>query len=62
MDFSVEQNRWETLTYEEKNQQLYLKQVKLLKTFLEKGAISRDQFNKSLHDLTVKMGAGSNRQ
>lgn len=35
---------------------LYLEQKKLLETFLEKGAISRAQFEKSLHDLTVKMG------
>ena len=28
------------------------------KTFLEHGAISKEQHDKSLHDLTVKMGYG----
>ena len=34
---------------------LYLKQVALLDTFLEKHAITRAQYEKSLHDLTEKM-------
>ena len=38
------------------NHQLYLKQKALLDTFLEKHAISQAQYNKSLHDLTEKMG------
>ncbi|MBO4495610.1 MAG: hypothetical protein J5752_07125 [Clostridiales bacterium] len=37
---------------------LYLKQKELLETFLEKGAISQKQFDKSFHDLTEKMGEG----
>lgn len=36
--------------------QLYLKQKHLLDTFLEHGAISQEQYNKSLGDLTEKMG------
>lgn len=40
----------------EKNHLLYLKQKELLETFLEKGAISRAQYEKSLRDLTEKMG------
>ncbi|MBQ9464390.1 MAG: hypothetical protein IJU67_03830 [Lachnospiraceae bacterium] len=43
-------------SYSEKNHLLYLKQKELLETFLEKGAISRAQYEKSLHDLTEKMG------
>ncbi len=35
---------------------LYFEQKKLLETFLKNGAITRAQFEKSLHDLTVKMG------
>lgn len=38
------------------NEELYKKQMKLLKTFLEHGAISQAQYDKSSHDLTVKMG------
>ena len=44
------------LTHEEKNHLLYLRQKALLDTFLEKGAISKAQYEKSLHDLTEKMG------
>ena len=51
---------WATMTHEEKNRILYQKQKKLLATFLEKGAISKDQYEKSLHDLTEKMGAKLN--
>ena len=40
----------------EQRHQLYLKQVALLDTFLEKHAITRAQYEKSLHDLTEKMG------
>ena len=41
---------------EEKNVQLYLRQKALLDRFLQNGAISKEQHDKSLHDLTVKMG------
>jgi len=47
---------WETLTSEEKRRALYDRQVATLKTFLEHGAITQAQHDKSLHDLTVKMG------
>ncbi len=46
---------WNNLTYEEKNHALYEKQKRMLEEFLERGAISKDQFEKSLHDLTEKM-------
>ena len=48
----------ETLTYEEKRKKLYYDQKKLLDTFLEHGAITRAQYEKSLGDLTEKMGMG----
>ncbi len=44
------------MTAEEKKRDLYLRQKQLLNTFLEHGAISRAQYDKSLGDLTVKMG------
>ncbi len=50
------QDRWENLTRDEKNHILYLKQKSLLETLLVRNAISRKQFDKSLHELTVKMG------
>ena len=47
---------WETLTPEQKRRELYDRQVALLDTFLEHRAISQEQHDKSLQDLTVKMG------
>jgi len=47
---------WERLSPEEKKKQLFLNQKKLLDTFLEKNAISKAQYDKSLGDLTDKMG------
>ena len=49
---------WEALTPEEKRRALYDRQVATLKTFLEHGAITQEQHDNSLHDLTVKMGYG----
>ena len=49
---------WETMSYAEKNEALYLRQKALLDTLLEHGAISRAQHDKSLHDLTDKMRKG----
>lgn len=37
------------------NDDLYLRQVAMLKGFLERNAISQAQFDKSYHDLTEKM-------
>ncbi len=37
------------------NRDLYLKQKRLLDTFLEHGAIDRAQYDKSLGDLKAKM-------
>ena len=48
----------EAMTPEQKHRELYDRQVATLKTFLEHGAITQAQHDKSLHDLTVKMGYG----
>ena len=45
-------------SYDDKKRALYLRQKEMLEQFMAKGAISEAQFNKSLHDLTVKMGYG----
>ena len=47
---------WSQLSSEEKKKKLYIKQKKLLDIFLERKAISRKQYEKSLGDLTEKMG------
>ena len=52
----LEKTEWSSLTHEEKNHQLFLRQKKLLDLFLENGAISQAQHDKSLHDLIEKMG------
>ena len=51
----MEQEEWERLSPEEKRVQLYLNQKQTLEAFLERGAISQAQFDKSLGDLTLKM-------
>lgn len=52
----MDQLEWEQLSPEQKRIQLYLKQKKTLEMFLEHGAISQAQYDKSLGDLTEKMG------
>ena len=51
---------WDAMTHEDKNRLLFLRQKELLVTFLEKKAISQEQYEKSLHDLTEKMGYSEN--
>ena len=43
------------LSLAEKKHRLFLSQKQTLDLFLERGAISRRQYEKSLHDLCVKM-------
>ena len=52
----MNQTEWEHLTSSEKKQELYFRQKGMLDKFLERGAISGSQYEKSLGDLTVKMG------
>lgn len=56
MDASFENDDWSNLNDGEKNRLLYLRQKKTLDVFLEHGAISQAQYDKSLRDLTEKMG------
>ena len=58
---NVENTDWSTISYEEKNRQLFLRQKKMLDMFLERGAISQAQHDKSLHDLIEKMGMAAER-
>ena len=51
---------WSSLSYREKNRQLFLRQKKTLDMFLECGAISQAQHDKSLRDLIEKMGLQEN--
>lgn len=55
-DGIMEQMDWSTLSCEEKKKQLYLKQKDLLDMFLERNAITKSDYEKSLGDLTRKMG------
>lgn len=47
---------WNGLSPEEKKKQLFRNQKELLDEFLAHKAISQAQYNKSLGDLTEKMG------
>ena len=47
---------YSALTPEEKKIDLFLRQKRTLDLFLERSAISRAQYDKSLGDLTEKMG------
>ena len=51
-----DENRWETLTPDEKKRELFLRQKHTLDLFLEKHAISKAQYDKSLGDLITLMG------
>ncbi len=53
---AADNTNWDSLSHEEKNRQLFLRQKELLDKFLERGAISQAQHDKSLHDLIEKMG------
>ena len=50
------QIEWEQLSPEDKKKQLFLKQKNILDLFLERNAISKAQYDKSLGDLILKMG------
>lgn len=52
----MENSTWAGMTREEKTHELFSEQKQTLDLFLERGAISREQYEKSLHDLTEKMG------
>ena len=52
----LENADWASLTHAEKNRLLFVRQKKTLDMFLERGAITQAQHDKSLHDLIEKMG------
>lgn len=54
----VENQCWSELSPEEKKKELYLRQKRVLDDFLERGAITQAQYDKSFGDLTEKMGMG----
>lgn len=51
----MENSEWSSLTAEEKKKQLFLTQKATLDSFLERRAISQEQYDKSLGDLKTKM-------
>ena len=50
----AEHIEWEQLSPEDKKKQLFLRQKNTLNLFLERNAISKDQYDKSLGDLIEK--------
>ena len=53
---TLDQEAWGRLSPDEKKKQLYLQQKEVLDKFLERGAITKAEYNKSFGDLTRKMG------
>ena len=51
-----DKKQWETLSPEEKKKELFIRQKHTLDLFLERHAISQNQYDKSLGDLRDKMG------
>ena len=47
---------WSALTPEQKKRRLFEQQKATLDAFLERRAISKAEYDKNLHDMTVKMG------
>lgn len=56
MGTTYEEINWVELSPEEKKLQLFLEQKKTLDLFLDRGAISQKQYDKSYGDLREKMG------
>lgn len=55
MNVNIDNPSWRGLSYKEKNLQLFLRQKETLDLFLQHGAISKVQHDKSLSDLKGKM-------
>ena len=55
MPTDISDPAWDSLSYEEKNKLLFERQKQMLEEFLERNAISKEQYEKSLHDLTEKI-------
>lgn len=52
----MNETEYSKLSSEEKRVDLYMRQKNMLNDFLERNAISKEQYEKSLNDLTEKMG------
>ena len=55
MTTDISDPAWDSLSYGEKNGVLYEKQKQMLGEFLERNAISKAQYEKSLHELMMRM-------
>ena len=55
MTTDISDPAWDSLSYAEKNRLLYERQKRMLEEFLERNAISKTQYEKSLHDLMMRM-------
>ena len=51
----MENKDWYSLTHEQKNHELFLREKEMLDVLLEHGAITQAQHDKSLRDLREKM-------
>ncbi|MDO4939512.1 MAG: hypothetical protein Q4E54_06085 [Lachnospiraceae bacterium] len=56
MELTNENEEYTKMSPEQKKRHLYEHQKDILDKFLKRGAISKQQYDKSLRDLTEKMG------
>ena len=56
------ETEYSKLSPEEKRVDLYIRQKNMLNDFLKRNAISKEQYEKSLNDMTEKMGMQKYRQ
>ena len=56
MAYIQEEKEWDALSNQDKKKELFLSQKGTLDLFLEKGAITRAQYDKSFGDLKRLMG------
>ena len=56
VDINEENAPWEAMSPQEKGHLLFLRPREMLDMFLERGAISKAQHDRSLRDLAAKMG------
>ena len=52
----IDTSEWSSLSAEEKKRKLFEKQKATLEKFFKCGAISKEQYEKSLGDMSKKMG------
>ncbi len=56
LEINIESPEWQALSHDEKNRALFEHQKRTLDLFLERRAISKEQYDRSLQEMREKMG------